>query len=1188
MKRKILVFLFTMCLVLSGSMFIISCGGGDEDGATTLGTPFVSISTDGVASWNEVENASGYTYKIDDGTETNTTELSVQLTDGQSIVVKAVGDGVNYSDSSYSASQTYNANTSNPGDTTDPGDSTTPGGDTTDPGDSTTPGGDTTDPGDSTTPGGDTTDPGDSTTPGGDTTDPGDSTTPGGDTTDPGDSTTPGVDTITPDDPTDIDEKALTEPVITVNSSGLASWTAITNAVGYKYKINDGSEVSTTATSIQLTDGQKIVVKAVGDGTVYLDSPYSTSKTYIVAQANAPQFLGLEVTTEQPDGTSTVSLAVLNGDSATTDGVDGWVDSSVNDDIKDYLNSSLTILPSDTNYDLYTTQDTIIYVKILLNNPEQYTILSLRINGHKFQIGGGLQSYFEGDINCVYVAIKTPTGVNASRYQVTEIEYVEDSSVSSNGKQVFIGDNDTVTVGLAYEVYPTVSEFANSSNSCYSVSYTFDVADTDMVISKSKGYFCAVVYDGDTVVDQKVLTTGVNNITFENLNPNTNYQVLVVGYYDKLDGNGVSLIVYASEDIKTKGLVEFVDENTYGDYAIVDGQSKAKIDIETILYDTSKSYEKIAIYLDGDDDVVSGGTIIDGTVIPPTTEGEEISGADGSVTVIPGSDGTVDGVVGGVTTTPKEPTFVYTKTQLEEMGFDGTYSFTDGILNNKTYVIRVYYSDTDYVRKVVTTPEYKVPILDNNYYNGGISFKTHAMIGLDVCLESEEDRNETFEDYTLSYGIHLDGYLNGEKIYSFTYDSSNDADFFDSGLYFYGNSFGTTYRRNSYFIVLRDYFNLNADDRSDISWEAYVTADLNDGNGEQQFDVYSLWYNPSPSYINGYGVIVNQDEDDNNRLTITEEYDPSRGFIYKASLFNMEGDVWEKDIYIKNDEFIDEQAWIDYQKQLLFDRANDSEYFWGSTGREDETGKEFWDFQSPYSYWNNEDIFPSAESYLDSLQHTPEVVDFTANLSGLGGYYRLRVYFRYNDKVYADGEGELCYEKDYAFSAYIGPLDTPVVTIDYRTARWNEIENAVAYKVYINDDTEGFTVGQNYYELLNHNETIRVVALAYFDDEPNSGMFGLAPIYSHSAKSTEKTCILPTLSTPTISVEGYCIRITAVENADTYIALINGTEEREVSDWEWFEPGTTIKIKAHNYSGEYGDSNWTATVTISSKGADEK
>lgn len=83
-----------------------SCDKEDET-PTALTTPTVTIDDKGVASWEAVENASKYAYKINDGTEVETSELSRQLSDGEKIAVKAVGDGKHYSDSSWSEVKTY-------------------------------------------------------------------------------------------------------------------------------------------------------------------------------------------------------------------------------------------------------------------------------------------------------------------------------------------------------------------------------------------------------------------------------------------------------------------------------------------------------------------------------------------------------------------------------------------------------------------------------------------------------------------------------------------------------------------------------------------------------------------------------------------------------------------------------------------------------------------------------------------------------------------------------------------------------------------------------------------------------------------------------------------------------------------------------------------------------------------------
>lgn len=80
-----------------------------------LDTPVVSISNDGVASWEPIAHATGYAYKVNAGTISYTSNLSVLLSNNDTIIVMAIGDNETYASSSWSNSVTYEKEvTSNP------------------------------------------------------------------------------------------------------------------------------------------------------------------------------------------------------------------------------------------------------------------------------------------------------------------------------------------------------------------------------------------------------------------------------------------------------------------------------------------------------------------------------------------------------------------------------------------------------------------------------------------------------------------------------------------------------------------------------------------------------------------------------------------------------------------------------------------------------------------------------------------------------------------------------------------------------------------------------------------------------------------------------------------------------------------------------------------------------------------
>jgi len=74
------------------------------------------------------------------------------------------------------------------------------------------------------------------------------------------------------------DELVLAAPVVVVSEDGLASWEQDENAQSFIYKLN-GSELATYKTSLQLSDGDVLQVKAVAKNP-YKDSEYSEEVTY--------------------------------------------------------------------------------------------------------------------------------------------------------------------------------------------------------------------------------------------------------------------------------------------------------------------------------------------------------------------------------------------------------------------------------------------------------------------------------------------------------------------------------------------------------------------------------------------------------------------------------------------------------------------------------------------------------------------------------------------------------------------------------------------------------------------------------------------------------------------------------------------------------------------------------------------
>ncbi len=73
--------------------------------------------------------------------------------------------------------------------------------------------------------------------------------------------------------------KELETPVVTINGEGIARWKAIEHAESYVCNLS-GRQIETIYTVVQLNDGETVTVQAVGNGTTYKNSMWSTPKTY--------------------------------------------------------------------------------------------------------------------------------------------------------------------------------------------------------------------------------------------------------------------------------------------------------------------------------------------------------------------------------------------------------------------------------------------------------------------------------------------------------------------------------------------------------------------------------------------------------------------------------------------------------------------------------------------------------------------------------------------------------------------------------------------------------------------------------------------------------------------------------------------------------------------------------------------
>lgn len=1151
---------------------------------TKLGTPVVTISESGLASWAHVDNATAYVYVINNGSEQTTQELSVQLQDGQSIKVKATVTGtMEYTDGDYSAVVTYTApeNPDIPEPPLTPTKLGTPVVTIAESGMATWTAIEyavgykyVIDNGTEQS-----------------TTAISVQLTDGqsikvkavGDGVDYADGDYSAV--VTYDAPEVQVPVQLTAPVVTINEDGVASWTAVDNAIGYKYVINNGAEQNTTSLAVLLTNGQSIKVKAIGNGVDYLSSDYSAVVTYNTTEepedpedpenpsdpTAAPTYLGIFASNDAPSNSDipgNLAMAAVYSN----------FEEAIRAFLADENNSLGETAPVASNYTVYSSIGSTVYVQIWLDNPDQNTILSLKLNGTKYQSGGDLQSFFieSGDtyLNCVYVAITIPTAYEEIVYEVTEIEYVEGSNISQDGKSVLIDeDNDTVAIGLPYQAsMPTLDlETSSGDVTASKIMINFDIIDEDNYVELIGGWLRVIACKTFTyeIVAQAKLVTGNNDIVFENLQADTCYDVKVFLLGDTHDGNGVYYHEILSDTIWTSKAVEVTvePERLYNETT---GKYYPNISVETVLNDTSFSFTKVEVHTYS----YAGPTEL---VFSDTFDGS----ADISEGILCDKDYTVrvyfENALG---VEQYEDQYVYT------VGFDYPwtskefeyglvddvilgFNFGEGKYNIDNVVAKIYSEDSkNYLAEsAVTLIENPNAVEDLETQWNSLEFGSDEWSAMGSKLNKLRDEKDKIEEYYSDVNENEWRALLEEGIYTYEFVLGEDEEFFRGDA-------------NNYYVVIPDFQTKRV---NDDSWRILITADLdkNTGEGIKNINlVDNMWFSTAPAISdNDYLFTVYNSElgkemfyvDDDNvvylevmsRNNLGNESYKMLGYVNQIALFR-DYDQLTKVLWSQEapNSTIDESAWLESIKAILL------------TGGEDLEN-------------DVDELFP-----LGNLQPISFDLD-DVDLSDVpAGSYTIRYTYIMFGKEYTE---EHKYDVDgYIDYAVTGPLPTATININTDANEaygqfeivipeslnggwWNvydiEVRNA-------DEELVGSYNQDNYYEIgnLSAGYSIRIMLKAseyvpYYTDGDWSDWYVCS-----AAK-----CATPENLTQFYSSDGVTLQWDYVSGAEKYVYVLNGGAEKETYNTciDGLVNGDTIKIKAvPTTESGYLESDYTAVFTI--------
>lgn len=190
-----------------------------------------------------------------------------------------------------------------------------------------------------------------------------------------------------------------------------------------------------------------------------------------------------------------------------------------------------------------------IYVTVRIHNPDNFEILSFTLNGQKYS-----NYMFEQGSNMENLILKVNVGAQEGivDYTIDAIKYIDGTAI----KDVRMDGEKTVKVGV-HTPNQLPLEVSGETIGYNDVAFSATITDNHGLIAYSNGTIKAIVYDGETVVEQKAVSLGTNTLRFDGLKTGTVYQYAIVADYDNLDGTGFKAHVLYKQAFTTKSIVCF-------------------------------------------------------------------------------------------------------------------------------------------------------------------------------------------------------------------------------------------------------------------------------------------------------------------------------------------------------------------------------------------------------------------------------------------------------------------------------------------------------------------------------------------------------------------------------------------------------------------------------------------------------
>ncbi len=213
-----------------------------------------------------------------------------------------------------------------------------------------------------------------------------------------------------------------------------------------------------------------------------------------------------------------------------------------NTQIDEEIDNDMPDIIADDNISSYAKPLEEIVIRIKIDNPKDYEILSFTLNDYKYQSF----EFLEGSTGKeILVKYKAPEASGLHNITINSLKYVDENKI----KECNYAGNRTIKLGVSYLTLPSIEVLAEDVYET-SYSFTYELHNVDN-LAELNGRTKYYLFSDEGLVIQGELANNIDRIKLDNLKMDSSYSFSIATTMDTLDGRGFRTYYLYQREFKT-------------------------------------------------------------------------------------------------------------------------------------------------------------------------------------------------------------------------------------------------------------------------------------------------------------------------------------------------------------------------------------------------------------------------------------------------------------------------------------------------------------------------------------------------------------------------------------------------------------------------------------------------------------